>query len=123
MFETPKNNHFINMLENKKSDIYKRWYYLYNRYDEILDKCHNEITMKKVLSILETEKYDVNRKIIKPDVYNLNDNEFLENIILGNKTNSSNDTVLTSIVEIYRKMKKRIESSIPYVEGETRKWI
>ena len=119
MFETPKNNHFINMLENKKSDIYKRWYYLYNRYDEILDKCHNEITMKKVLSILETEKYDVNRKIIKPDVYNLNDNEFLENIILGNKTNSSNDTVLTSIVEIYRKMKKRIESSIPYVEGES----
>lgn len=119
MFETPKNNHFINMLENKKSDIYKRWYYLYNRYDEILDRCHNEITMKKVLSILETEKYDVNRKIIKPDVYNLNNNEFLENIILGNKTNSSNDSVLTSIVEIYRKMKKRIESSIPYVEGES----
>lgn len=49
MFETPTNNHFINMLNNKRSEIYKRWYYLYNNYDEILEKCHDEITLKKYL--------------------------------------------------------------------------
>ncbi len=117
MFETSKNNHFIDMLNNKNSELYKRWYYFYNNYDEILEKCHNEITMKKVVSILETEKYDINRKIITPDCYLLNNNDFLENIVLGNKTGYSNDDVLKSIVEIYREMKKRVESSIPYVEG------
>lgn len=117
MFETPKNNHFIDMLNNKNSELYKRWYYFYNNYDEILEKCHNEITIKKIISILEAEKYDINRKIITPDCYLLNNNDFLENIVLGNKTGHSNDDVLKNIVEIYRKMKKRVESSIPYVEG------
>ena len=46
----------------------------------------------------------------------LNNNDFLENIVLGNKTGHSNDEVLNSVVEVYRKMKKRVESSIPYVE-------
>ena len=117
MFENPKNNHFIDMLNNKNSELYKRWYYVYNNYDKILEKCHNKITMKKIVSILETEKYDINRKIITPDCYLLNNNDFLENIVLGNKTVHSNDDVLKSIVDIYRKMKKRVESSIPYVKG------
>ena len=59
----------------------------------------------------------INRKIITPDCYLLNNNDFLENIVLGNKTVHSNDDVLKSIVDIYRKMKKRVESSIPYVKG------
>lgn len=117
MFETPKSNHFIDMLNNKDLELYKSWYYFYNNYDEILEKCHNEITMKKIISILETEKYDINRKIITPDCYLLNNNDFIENIVLGNKTEHSNDDVLKNIVEIYRKMRKRVESSIPYVEG------
>ena len=116
MFETPKYNHFIDMLNNKDSGLYKRWYFFYNNYDEILKKCHNKITLKKIISILETEKYDINRKIITPDCYLLNNNDFLENIVLGNKTGHSNDEVLNSVVEVYRKMKKRVESSIPYVE-------
>lgn len=117
MFETPKNNHFINMFNNKDSELYKMWYYLYNNYDEVLEKCHNEITLKKVTAILETEKYDVDRKIITPDNYLLNNNSFLENIVLGNKTHNSNNEVLRKIVEIYSQMKKRVESSIPYVKG------
>lgn len=117
MFENPKSNHFIDMLNNKESELYKRWYYFYNNYDEILEKCHNEITIKKIISILETEAYDVNKKVITPDCYLLNNNDFLENIVLGNKSGHSNDEVLRKIVEIYKKMKKRIESSIPYVEG------
>lgn len=119
MFETPKRNYFIDMLNNKDSDLYKRWYYIYNNYDKILEECHNEITMKKIISILEVGKYGLNRKVITPDCYLLNNDEFLENIALGNITDYSNDDALKKIVEIYRKMKKRVESSIPYVEGTT----
>ena len=117
MFETPKNNHFINMFNNKNSELYKNWYYFYNNYDEVLEKCQNEITLKKINVILETEKYDIDRKIINPDNYLLNNNSFLGNIILGNNTHNSNDEVLKKIVEIYSQMKKRVESSIPYVKG------
>lgn len=117
MFASPKNNHFINMLNNKDSKLYKMWYYLYNNYDEILEKCHNEITLKKVAAIFETKEYDIDREIITPDNYILNSNSFLENIVLGNKTSKSNNEVLKKIVEIYSQMKKRVESSIPYVKG------
>ena len=117
MFETPKNNHFIDMFNNKDSELYKTWYYLYNNYEEVLEKCHNEITLKKVNAILETEKYDIDRKIITPDNYLLNNSSFLENIILGNKTQYSNNEVLRKIVQIYSQMKQRVESSIPYVKG------
>lgn len=120
MFESPKNNHFTNMLNDKNSELYKMWYYLYNNYDKILEKCHNVITLKKVNSILVTEKYNVDRNIITPDNYLLNDNSFLENIILGNKTPYTNNDVLKKIVEIYSQMKKRVESSIPYVKGASR---
>ena len=119
MFESPKNNHFIDMLNNKDKEIYKNWYILYNKYDEIVEKCHNEITLKKVEAILSTEKYDVNRKIITPDCYLLNNNDFLENVVLGNKTRCSNDSVLRNIIETYHGMQKRVESSIPYVKGTT----
>ena len=119
MFENPKNNHFIDMLNDKNSELYRRWYYFYNYYDEILEKCHNEITLKKIISILETEKYDISRSIITPDCNLLNNNSFLENIVLGNRTGYTNDEVLKSIVDIYKKMKKRIESSIPYVEDSS----
>ena len=117
MFETPKNNHFISMLKDKTSYFYKRWSYLYNNYDEILEKCHNEITLKKVLSIMETDALDINRSLITPDMFELNNIDFLENIILGNKTHYSNNEILETIVDIYGQMKKRVESSIPYVEG------
>ena len=117
MFEAPKNNHFINMFNDKDSELYKMWYYLYNNYDEILEKCHNEITLKKVMAILKTEKYDVDRNVITPDNYLLNNNSFLENIILGNKTHASNNDILKKVVEIYSQMRKRVESSIPYVKG------
>lgn len=118
MFATPKKNHFIDMMNNKSSALYKNWYYFYNNYDEILEKCHGEITLKKVNLILETDNCKVSRKLITPDCYRLNNNDFLENIVLGNKVNRSDDEILENIVSIYSKMKKRVESSIPYVAGE-----
>ena len=117
MFHSPKDNHFINMFNHKDSQLYKRWYYLYNNYDEILEKCHDEINIKKVLSILETEKYDIRRDIITPNCYMFKSNDFLENLVLGNKTGNSNDTILRETIDIYTKMQERVESSIPYVKG------
>ncbi len=117
MFDNQQDNHFINMLNDKFSNLYRSWYNLYNNYDYILEQCHNEITLKKVLVILEDTKYDINRNLISPDKYCLNDSEFLENIILGNKTYYSKDEILEEIIKIYDQMQKRIESSIPYVSG------
>lgn len=118
MFERQDNNHFIEMLKNKESSVYRMWYHFYNNYDHILNKCHNQITLKKLVSILETEKYDIDRGLITPDNYLLNKNIFLENIILGNKTRHSNTKVLEEIITIYNQMRKRLESSIPYVENK-----
>ena len=119
MFAKPMENHFINMLKDQKNALYKYWYYLYNNYDYILEKCHNNITLKKVLIILDTEKYGINLGEITPDNYELNNNDFLENITLGNKTGYPNSEVFKEILKIYSKMKQRKESSIPYVEGRT----
>lgn len=119
MFAKPMENHFINMLKNQKNALYKYWYYLYNNYDYILEKCHNNITLKKVLIILDAEKYGINLGEITPDNYELNNNDFLENITLGNKTGYPNSEVFKEILKIYSKMKQRKESSIPYVEGRT----
>lgn len=119
MFAKPMENHFINMLKNQKNALYKYWYYLYNNYDYILEKCHNNITLKKVLIILDTEKYGINLEKITPDNYELNNNDFLENITLGNKTGYPNSEIFEEIIKIYSKMKQRKESSIPYVEGRT----
>jgi len=119
MFENNHDNHFINMLNNKTSQLYRRWYYLYNNYDDILEKCHHEITLKKVTDILESDKYDISYKLITPDLYLLRDNNFIENIILGNKTIYTNSQILEEIIKIYSQMKVRTESSIPYVKGMT----
>lgn len=117
MFATPTKNHFSKMFDDKTSELYKNWYYFYNCFDEILEKCHGQLTLKKINSIFETEKYKINKNLITPDVYNLNNSDFIENIVLGNKVHKRDDEVLKNIVEIYQKMKKRIESSIPYVKG------
>lgn len=119
MFAKPMENHFINMLKEKKKVLYKYWYYLYNNYDSILQKCHNEITLKKVSIILEIEKYGVDLEKVTPDNYALKEELFLENITLGNRTKYSNNEVFEEIIKIYDKMKQRRESSIPYVEGRT----
>lgn len=119
MFAKPMENHFINMLKEKKKVLYKYWYYLYNNYDSILQKCHNEITLKKVSIILEIEKYGVDLEKVTPDNYALKEEVFLENITLGNRTKYSNNEVFEEIIKIYDKMKQRRESSIPYVEGRT----
>lgn len=119
MFSKSNENHFIDMFQNKDSELYKSWYYFYNMYDEIFEKCQQEITLRKLNLILQIAKYGIVRSLITADNYLLNRSEFLENITLGNITHYSNNQVFEAIVEIYNKMKQRVESSIPYVEGTT----
>ena len=44
-------------------------------------------------------------------------NDILNDICLGNKTKKSNGEVYKTVLDIYEQMKKRTESSIPYVKG------
>ena len=118
MFAKQDENHFIEMLENKQSKLYKYWSYLYNNFDEIKEKCHGEITLKKVNIILD--QLSPTRAIddVTPDNYKLKENNILEFIVLGNKTTKRNEEVYKNVLDIYEQMKRRVDSSIPYVKGE-----
>lgn len=117
MFANQKSNHFIDMLNNPNSDLNKNWSYLYNNFDVLKEKCHNVITLKKLNIIFKqlSPSRDIND--VSPDNYKLCENEILNDICLGNKTAKSNNEVYKSVLDIYEQMKKRTESSIPYVKG------
>ncbi len=117
MFANQKNNHFIDMLNNPTSLLSKYWSYLYNNFDELKEKCHNVMTLKKLNIIFE--QYSPSRDIsnVSPDNYKLKENDILNDICLGNKTMETNEEIYKSVLDIYEQMKKRNESSIPYVKG------
>ena len=117
MFANQKSNHFIDMLNNPTSDLNKYWSYLYNNFDELKEKCHGLITLKKLNIIFK--KFSPSRDIndVSPDNYKLRENDILNDICLGNKTRYSNGEIYKSVLDIYEQMKKRTESSIPYVKG------
>lgn len=117
MFETPKNNHFIDMFSEPSSLLNKNWSYLYNNFDNIKDKCHGNITLKKVNIILHELSPDKEVEIT-PNNFKLEENDILDDIFLGNKSRKSNKEVFNTVVNIYDQMKMRYESSIPYVKGE-----
>lgn len=117
MFATQKNNHFTYLLNNPTSYFGKYWYYLYNDFDKIKEKCHGVITLKKLNILLQqfSPSRDIND--ISPDNYRLKENDILNDICLGNKTELSNEEIYKNVLDIYEQMKKRTESSIPYVKG------
>ncbi len=80
MFDSQKNNHFIDMLDNKRGLLYKYWSYVYNNYDELKNKCHDLITLKKLNILLKkfSPTADVNE--ITPDNYRLEENDILNEI-------------------------------------------
>lgn len=117
MFANEKDNHFIDMLNNPNSELSKWWRYLYNNFDELKEKCHNALTLKKLNIIFKeiSPSRDIND--VSPDNYKLRENDILNDICLGNKTKKSNEEIYKSVLSIYEQMKKRVESSIPYVKG------
>ncbi len=118
MFANPRSNHFIDMLNNPSSELNKYWSYLYNNFVELKEKCHNVITLKKINIILKQLSPARDISDVSPDNYKLNENDILNDVCLGNKTRKSNEEVYKMLLDIYEEMKKRIESSIPYIKGE-----
>lgn len=118
MFSNQKNNHFINMLEDQTSMLNIYWSYLYNNFDELKEKCHNLMTLKKLNIIFKqlSPTRDIND--VAPNNYKLNENDILNDVCLGNKTSKTNEEVYKQLLDIYGKMKTRTESSIPYVKGK-----
>ena len=118
MFANQNSNHFIDMLNDPASELNKYWSYLYNNFDELKEKCHGTITLKKLNIIFKyfSPSRDIND--ISPDNYKLKEKDILNDICLGNKTRLSNDEIYKSVLDIYEQMKRRTESSIPYVKGQ-----
>ena len=57
MFANQKNNHFIDMLNNPAGELSKNWSYLYNSFDELKEKCHDVMTLKKLNIIFTITRY------------------------------------------------------------------
>ena len=117
MFASKENNHFINMLNGTNSLLMNNWSYFYNHIDEIKEKCHGVITLKKLNVILKQLSPTRELSDVTPDNYRLNENNILNDVCLGNKTSNPNEMVYKELLDIYDKMKRRVESSIPYVKG------
>lgn len=118
MFANQNENHFKNMLSDSSSLLSKNWSYLYNNYEEIKEKCHGVITLKKLNVILRELSPERDLDDVSPNNYKLQENDILNDVCLGNKSRKSNQEVYKMVLDIYEKMKRRTESSIPYVKGE-----
>lgn len=118
MFANQSENHFKNMLSTPSCLLNKNWSYLYNNYEEIKEKCHGNLTLKKLNVILKELSPERDLDDVSPNNYKLKENDILNDICLGNKTTKSNPEVYKMVLDIYEKMKCRIESSIPYIKGK-----
>ena len=118
MFAKQNDNHFKDMLSDPNSLLRKNWSYVYNNYDSIKEKCHGTVTLKKLNIILKELSPERELDEVTPNNYKLKENYILNDICLGNKTHRSNTEIYKNVLDIYNQMKKRIESSIPYIKGE-----
>lgn len=118
MFSNEKENHFKKMLSDASSTFNKYWYYLYNNFSDIKERCHGTVTLKRVNTILDKFSPEKDISDVSYDNYKLQENDILNDVCLGNITTLSNEQVYKSLLDIYDKMKLRTESSIPYVKGK-----
>lgn len=118
MFANNKNNHFSEMLNYDNSKLNEYWSYLFNNFSEIKERCHGEITIKKLNIIFKQLSPTRDIDDVTPDNYRLSENNILNDVCLGNKTKKSNEEIYKTLLDIYEKMKKRNESSIPYINGK-----
>lgn len=117
MFNNEKSNHFINMLSTPNSELNKNWSYLFNNIEDLKEKCHNVLTLKKLNILLKqiSPSRDIND--VSPDNFKLEG--ILDDVCLGNKTRKENGEIYKILLDIYDKMKRRTESSIPYIKGKS----
>lgn len=119
MFASKQNNHFKDMLNNPDSLLAKNFSYLYNNILELKRRCHDVLTLNKLDIIFKQLSPTRDIKDVTPDNYELNNNNILNDVCLGNKTRKPNEEIYKSLLDIYALMKKRTESSIPYVKGSS----
>lgn len=118
MFASQNDNHFIDMLKDESSKLSKYFSHLYNNLAEIKEKCHCNITLKKLNIILDIFSPSKDLSEVTPNNFRLKENDILDEVCLGNITKKSNEEVYSDLLKIYDKMKRRVESSIPYVKGK-----
>lgn len=118
MFANNKSNHFSEMLNNNSSKLNEYWSYLFNNFDELKERCHGEITLKKLNIIFKQLSPTRDIDDVTPDNYRLSENNILNDVCLGNKTKKANEEIYKKLLDVYEKMKKRNESSIPYINGK-----
>ena len=118
MFATKDNSHFSRILKDNNSMLSRYWNNLFNDFDSIKQECKGAITLQKLNIILQ--RYSPSKEItdVSPDDDKLNERDILDEICLGNKISKKNEEVYKDVVDIYSSMKKRQESSIPYVKGK-----
>lgn len=119
LFFREDQNHFREMLSSDNSLLLNNFSYFYNHYGEIKERCHGNITLRKLHIILKEMSSERDINDISPNNYRLEENDILNDICLGNKTGKSNSQIYKKVLDIYDEMKHRVESSIPYVEGES----
>ena len=118
MFSNKNNNNFIDMFI-QKNYLKDNWSYLYNNFSKIKEKCRNEITIKKVNIILKQTSPNRSITDISPNNFRLGEDDILDDVCIGNRSEKKPSEIYSILLEIYEKMKLRIESSIPYVKGYT----
>lgn len=119
LFFREDQNHFREMLSGNDSLLLKNFSYFYNHYDEIKEKCHGNITFRKLTIIFKEMSDERDITDVTPNNYRLEENDILNDVCLGNKTVYTNEQIYKKLLDIYKKMKHRVESSIPYVEGKS----
>lgn len=117
MFANKNSNHFRKMVDDSSSPLAKNWAYLFNNLEELKERCHGVLSLKKLNIIFKQLSPTRDIKDVSPDNYKLNENNIINDVCLGNKTSKSNEEVYKNLLDIYDKMKKRNSSSIPYVKG------
>lgn len=106
----------ISHLFDNECNMSKNWYYLYNNIDELKELCHGHLTFEKVEIILKEKLNTVNYPL-PPNCHRLE--SVLQEIGVGNKTSHKTNDVYDETVKIYDKQLKRIDSTIPYVNGKS----
>lgn len=119
LFFREDQNHFREMLSNECPLLLHNFSYFYNHYKEIKERCHGNITLRKLNILFKEMSSERDIEDVSPNNYRLEENDILNDVCLGNKTGKTNPQVYKELLDIYEKMKQRVESSIPYVEGES----
>ncbi len=109
-------NRTILKMLGKHSVVATHWYYLYNNFVEISEKCRGNLSTKDATNILLELAKSEEKCELPDDAYVLRN--ILFELSLGNRSGRSDDDVRKRVIELYYQQDRRTTSSIPYVQGK-----